>query len=406
MSIDERDLAARLDSELGTFAPGPLPLDTVIRRGKMTILRRRLTAVAAALAVLAAAVLVPTLIHALRPPPPVAPHYRVTVSPPGPGASSSLVARGTVNGARWTYEVFTGRHGLCEKYIWGFADCAGGPGSVGPSVGPGGEPAILSGFSAFAKPPGKRLVRVQMARGYVRGDVTRLRVLLGNGQILTLRPTPALGSGHGSWVAVAVPFESAIRKVIAYSAQGEVGYAIPFTGAQTIEFGRWLLPGQRALPRAAQRLIGKGTMRGGRRGDAWRMPWSVRAVIGPWGLCLQGSYPGLDRCLPAIRHVWSGSLVARLTSGVARLNPPGQAPRGLVTLQLAQEVRRLVVTGAGRRPLTLIPVRLGEWQYAVLAVHDSARSLHWTAYDRSGRRLGTGRLAGFSANWPRAFPLG
>jgi hypothetical protein len=66
----------------------------------------------------------------------------------------------------------------------------------------------------------------------------------------------------------------------------------------------------------------------------------------------------------------------------------------------------LLLTGAGRRPLTLIPVRLGEWRYAVLTVGDSARSLRWTAYDRSGSRLGTGRLAGFSANWPGAFPFG
>lgn len=388
MSIDERDLAARLDAELGTFAPGPLPLDNVIRQGKMVVLRRRLTAVAAALAVLAAAALAPALINALRRPPPVAPHYHVTVSPPGPGASSRLVATGTVNGARWSLKVWRQRgYGVCTQYTRNAHDCGGGP----VATGPGGKPAVLTDLLASARSPGKPYVRVHIVEGIVRGDVTRLRVLLGNGQALTLRPVPVLGRPylarrgpetawlHSSWVAVAVPFASAMREVIAYSANGEVGYAVPFTGAHSIEFARWLAPGQPALPAPAHRQIGKGKTDG--------VSWTVRAFIGPWGLCLRGHFPGLDFCFRAIAHLRPGALVARLAYSHS-------GHQSLVMLQLAPEVSRLTVTGAAGAPLSLTPVRLGGWGYVVVPAQDAYHPLRWTAYDNAGNRLGTGRPFG------------
>lgn len=377
MGIEEADLAARLDAEIGTFIPGPLPLDAVIRRGRAAVIRRRLGAAAATLALIVVAALAPVLLHALHRAAPVAPRYHVTVSPPGPGADSRLVARGTINRTRWSFTAWFDRRpgNVCWHYPGG-GGCVGGPRPRGTR----GAPASFDA-NPMARGPGEQYMRPQIVEGFVRRDVTRLRVLFGNGQALTLRPVPVLGRQYASWVAVAVPFADALREVIAYSAHGEIGYTVPFTGRHSIEFsGRWLLPGQPALPAAAHRLIGRGSSDGVR--------WSVRAYTGPWGLCLRGYFPGLDFCLPAIAHVAPGKLVTQLTSSHS-------GNQSLVTLQAAPDVRRLAVRGAARGTLNLTPVRLGAWGYAVVPVQDPGNVYRWTAYDAAGKQLGAGSVRQF-----------
>jgi hypothetical protein len=114
---DEHDFRAQLGTALDEFAPGPVPFHAVVRQGKAVMIRKRITAVAVGLAVLAAAALVPTLLHALHRTAPVTHHYHVTVKPrrqaprkawshPGSSiglAGSSLPAITNVNtGCAWS----------------------------------------------------------------------------------------------------------------------------------------------------------------------------------------------------------------------------------------------------------------------------------------------------------------
>ena len=104
MSIhDEQDLRGQLGTALDAFAPGPIPFDAVVRQGRSVVIRKRVTAVAVGLAVLAAAAMAPTLLHALHHPAPVTRHYHVTVNPPSPGSPRGLVASGLVNHAHWRF---------------------------------------------------------------------------------------------------------------------------------------------------------------------------------------------------------------------------------------------------------------------------------------------------------------
>ena len=214
---DEQDFRAQLGTALDHFAPGPVPFDAVVRQGKAVMIRKRVTAAVVGLAVLAAAALVPTLLHALHRPPPVAPHYHVTVNPPTPGAPQGLVASGLVNHGRWRLIVrYNARHEeTCILSIRGDENCGGG---VAPARGLAGAPASINADSNnFARLPKGRAFSVQMVDGYVRHDVHHIRVDLTNGQVLTLHPVPVLGSRYARWIAFAVPFAAAVREITVYS---------------------------------------------------------------------------------------------------------------------------------------------------------------------------------------------
>lgn len=100
------DLRETLDRALRSAEAAEPPVDKAMRRGKSIRLRRRLTAVAGVVVVVAAAL---TSFRSLSgtqalPSPVTNPGY-VTVSPPGPGSPPGLVASGTVGKQSWRITV-------------------------------------------------------------------------------------------------------------------------------------------------------------------------------------------------------------------------------------------------------------------------------------------------------------
>ncbi|MGO9080681.1 MAG: hypothetical protein ACLQDY_16815, partial [Streptosporangiaceae bacterium] len=202
MSIrDEQELRARLHGALDPVTPPPAPVGAAIRQGR-AIRRRRQAAVAIAAAVLtAAAVIIPQLVHLparqpASPRPPV-----VKVHPPGRGAPAGQISWGTINGRHWQvsaqqpaggYQCFDFSGNRCPEYVQA---------SV---LGPAGSPASFQNDGPFDG--------TQYAVGSVRRDVARLRVVLQDGTVLTLRPVPRYGR---RWVAFAVPGQLAVAKIIA-----------------------------------------------------------------------------------------------------------------------------------------------------------------------------------------------
>jgi hypothetical protein len=377
MSIhDEQDLRVRLGAALDDIAPRPVPLDAVVTRGRSVLIRRRVTAAAVGLAVLAAAALMPALVHALHRAPPVTPHYHVTVAKPGPGSPPGLVASGLVNHARWQQRYLLG-HGtqVCVSAAPRSEGCTGGP----PPRGQGGSPASLIGDpGGFARLPGGRWVKIQMLYGYVRQDVDRLRVELSNGQVLALHPVAVFGRRYASYVALAVPFAAAVTQVTAYSANGEVAHTVPFTGGGSIEIIRWLAPDQPAVPRPASGSAGSGTI-GGR-------PYAVRGWVGPWGSCFTSRTLPMDVCSDHAGALRPGTVVRGLVSS-------HETPLSLTVLQAASWVSYLIVTRSHGSALRLRPEIIGGQKYIVLPGLDHDNDVSWTAYDTAGRILGSGAVA-------------
>jgi hypothetical protein len=379
---DEHDFRAQLGTALDEFAPGPVPFEAVVRQGKAVVIRKRVTVIAASLAVLAAAALVPTVLHALRRPPPVTPHYHVTVTPPPPGSPRGLVATGLVNQARWQFFARHNEHPdeFCLESRLGTGAC-GSPGT--PPGGRAGAPATLSGDPQVARLPGGRWVRVQMVHGFVRHDVDHLRVGLSNGQVLTLRPVDLFGGKYARWVAFAVPFAAAVSEIRVYSASAELEHAVPFTGRGSIEIKRWLKPGQPDLPRPVAGRLGSGMVEGHH--------FVVRGYLGPWGICFRNA-PFAPYCSNQSGPLQPGTIVKNLQTAYV-----SQQHIGMSVLQVDPTVSYLLVTRVKGSVLRLSTKTLGPLKYCILPLDLRNRGVTWTAFDRAGHLLGSGsvtKLAG------------
>jgi hypothetical protein len=379
MSInEEQDLRAKLGSALDDLAPGPLPFDSVVRRGRAVMIRRRVTAAAVALAVLAAAALVPALLNALHRPAPITPRYHVTVQAPGAAAPFGLVASGLVNRAHWRFYARYSKHhdGLCLGSVPGDSACGGDR-----PRGRAGAPATLSGDAQqAARLPGGRWVRVQMVYGYVRDDVDHLRVTLSNGEVLTLHPAALFGKGYARWVAFAVPFATAVREIAVYAAKAELEHTVPFTGRGAIEFGRWLRPGHPDLPRPASGRVGSGTVEGHH--------WVVRGYVGPWGACFRNATVHMDICNGTSGILRPGTVVKSLATAYY-----SGEHIGLSVLQLRRDAAYLLVTRAKGGPLRLAAVALGAMKVCVLPLDLRNNNVSWTAYDAAGHLLDSGSVS-------------
>jgi hypothetical protein len=269
MSIrDEHDLRAQLGAALDGLTPGQLPLSAVVRQGRAVRARRLGIAAGLAVAVIAAAIAAPALlgVHG-RPPPAGHAHYRLTVHPPEPGSPRGLIAYGTVDGRRWRVTGFERRHH--GHHIVCFTASATHCMEGGPA------PASRHG------PPADQLAEIgtrpKFEIGVVRNDIAYLRVSLSNAQTLTLRPVSLFGRKYASYVAFAVPYAAAVRRISAYSQRSELAYAVPLTAAGHVVADRWLRPGQPPLPRPASYKIGSGR--------AYGYAWSTTLYVGPWGAC-------------------------------------------------------------------------------------------------------------------------
>ncbi|HEY6276663.1 MAG TPA: hypothetical protein VIX86_10060 [Streptosporangiaceae bacterium] len=354
MSIDdEQDVRAWLGTALDDFAPGPVPLGVIVRKGKTAVIRRRLT-VAYQLS--------------LPPPAPVAPvHYRVTVNPPGPGAARGLIASGRVNGRRWQVsgqrQRLSGQPSICFQAPSGGTCNAGGP----PRASRAGVPAYLTNGIGL---------RPVVSIGTVRDDVTYLQVTLSNGQRLTLHPVAIFGPGYARYVAFAVPASTTVTQISAYAGHAELAYTVPFTARGQVETVSWLRPGAPAGPRPARYLVGSGNADGQR--------WSEYAYTGPWGVCLVGA-GSASMCSP--------TGIGQLTSGqAARLIMESSGPGGtnFALVAASAVVSHLVVSRADGSTARVPAVPVDGARFAAFTSPPGNKVTHWVAYSAAGRRLASG----------------
>lgn len=389
MSVeDERDLREQLGTALHRFTPGPAPLNAVVGQGRTVMIRRRMLAAFGLAAVAAAAVITPfALRQANQPPAPAgSAHYWVAVSPPGPGSSKGLVAYGTINHQRWqlavTLESFSGQQSVC---FGGGACRQGSPAPASAS----GSPVSLTGSIA---------VRNQIDYGTVRTDVAYVQVKLTNGQALRLRPVAVFGRRYARYVAFAVPFSSDVTEVSAFSKHTGLGYAIPFTAAGNIGICRWLRPGQPALPAPATYKIGSGTAAG--------HAWSAAIYVGPWGTYIASNVAGhgdggtASECYADFGSALKpGQLVLARFGYTAIISYPTAA----ISLgQTAPSVSYLILSRADGGTIRVQTVWVGRLKFGayVTALDVAGRPVskalvvRWTAYDDSGRKLGSGTTAG------------
>ena len=222
MSIsDEHDLQDRLDQAFQAITPRQAPLDQAVRQGRLIRVRRRLAA-AAGLAVVAAGVAVPVLLHQQASQPVLngPRHPAVTVYPAGPHAPAGLIASGTAGGRRWRLTASKpgpagAAHGAQCFTVISLRNC-------GPVSGPRpsrSDPVSFTGTS-------DGFTDVQF--GPVSSAVSYVTARLADGTVLTLHPVSVYGT---RFVGYAVPRGVQVSSITAYSARGELASTIPFNAA-------------------------------------------------------------------------------------------------------------------------------------------------------------------------------
>lgn len=359
-----RDLQERLNAALTAVDPSPAPLDAAKAQGKKIRNRQRSGVLAGAVAVVAAAaVAVPVLTHHEALPSPAARHVRVTVNPPGPHAPAGTIASGLIGTKPWNIKIESATTRNCAISGAGLSMIACNGTLPEPDAA---DPIGFDGTSGSINGPGTGHVTFYVSFGIVRPDVVSARVLLGDGEVLTLRPATVDGK---RWVAFPDPAGVRVQSLTAYSRTGEIATAIPFTdSAGSPLFGEWLGPGQ-AVPGRLTVTIGSGTVNG--------TAWKVTAYVGPWGTCIgtgTGSY---------------GCFQGTATQGTWVLGGAGGVWYG----SAADSVSSVVITeknGATTRA-GIAPV--GPQKYWAVALSEqAANGAHWTAYDAAGKRVASGSL--------------
>jgi hypothetical protein len=374
MSIDEGDLRASLSTALDDLDYGPLPLSSVISRGRTVVVRRRLTAAVGALAVAIAAVAGPVIAHQVGRPvqPATSTHYHLTVYPPGPKSPSALIAYGRLNHRRWKVlgaaEGGSGQTNICFGAFEN--NCLVTP---IPVTRDKGEPVDFE--LAFGPAPMTLI-------GDVRSDVRFLQVSLNNGQIVTLKPVAIFGRSHASWVALVVPYAATVTMITAYSANGKVGYAIPFGRGALFSAMHWFAPGQAARPAPATYKIASGKVDG--------KSWAEYAYVGPWGSCITGAGVG-GGCIAKGLDGWGGVKPASLVRETAD-NP--HAPKVAYYLLVAKPAVSYVLVHFKHGAPIRVPAvsKGGGVKFAGFASAPPDAATHWVAYSASGKVLASGKL--------------
>jgi hypothetical protein len=351
-SDNEREIRDRLGGALDTIVPASPPVGTVIRQGRTIRVRRRIGMAAGLAVVLGLGAAVPGLSRLATQPPPTQPSYLVTVNPPGRNAPVGLIATGAINGKPWRVSLT----GSGDRIM------ALGPGLASFSVATltiGGAPV---GFNSVGSSSRTALVAV------VAKDVTDVAMSLPGGTVLDLHPVAY--RGH-RWVAVVVPTRLRIVNAVAYSAGGEIAYAVPYGNNSFIG---WLRPGQQGPARATIKIAS--TIPGGPSSP-------VHAYVGPWGLCFEGGPIG-DCVAGLFPLIGKGQLTTYMSCGPSRGT--------MIYLGVAApSVSSLRLRMADGSVATVQPVTVGKSKNYVFAVRKGLRFVHWTAYGASGQQLGAGR---------------
>jgi hypothetical protein len=352
---DERQLRQRVGGALETITPPLAPVDAVIRKGKAIRLRRRIGA-AAGLAAVAGIGIAVTALLPHRAQPPAAPGKPVvTVNPAGPHSPRGLISSGTVNGKSW--RVIAQKP---DQYHGQKEYCFGSSGAVSafechpPSTPDAADPVnftILGGG------------RVQLLYGAVAPRVTRADVLLADGTLLRLHPVAWFG---GRYVSFPLPADLPIARIVAYSGNAELRYAIPFHSAAGSTVANWLLPGQHGLPRRSYQ-IGSGSADG--------HPWSVTMHVGPWGYCTSGA---VANCVDTQATSMGNQLVSEASA---------HGSTGWDTGSATASVDHVIVTFSDGSTVTVRPAGAGGARFYAFAVPSGISARRVIYYAASGRPI-------------------
>jgi hypothetical protein len=375
---DETTIRSALAAMTAEQPPAPPGRYSAVARRVAANRRRRLASVALAVAILVATAMAIPLgwLRTGPPPPPAAPRYHVTVVRPPKGSPRSLVATGRINGLPWRAEVSRKSDGeVCETTV-----VAGGS-ETGCSSGP---PATMnpSGY------PVGNLETAQVNMATVRADVTDVQIAYTNGQVLNATPVSVFGRRYARYIAFAAPYDAAVTRITAFSAHGQIAYAVPFTASTDagIVLVRWLHPGQQARPRPVRYLAGTG-VRDGKR-------WRDELYVGPWGTCfVHPVSPDLTvafDCFPSLGWLQGKPRVATLIGFAHQLSLE------YVYGQAEPDVRYLIVTTAHGHTSRVPANRAGSRRFFVFVSQDADPAVRWAAYDAGGRVLASGpvRFAG------------
>ncbi len=370
MSYDERELRTSLGSALDELDYGSLPLESVISRGKSVVLRRRLTAVAGALVIAIAAVVSPVIVHQIghsaRPATPAP--YHITVHAPDPKSTPGLIAYGRLNHRRWHVT------GSAERFAGGMSVCFKAIGDACEQM-PIPLPTGKDAPAEFTVTVGERPM---VLIGDVRADVRYVRVSLNNGQTVTLRPVAVFGRAHASWIALMVPYAAAVTTITAYSATGELGYAIPFARGPQFSTVRWFAPGQIPPAKRSTYKIASGEVNG--------RPWSEYAYLGPWGTCVTGAGHGGKCVVGGLDQLGEGKPASLLILSLARHS----TSYGVIVAK--PTVSYVIVHFKNAAPLRVPTVSKGGVKFAGFAAVPPDAPVRWVAYSASGQVLASGRL--------------
>jgi hypothetical protein len=360
MSTDnERELRERLDGALGTITPSGPPVGAVLRQGRTIRTRRRAMVAAGLAAVVGLGVALPGLVAHVNSTPPLVRHsYRVTVNPVR-DTPSKLVFSGTINSRIWRFELDWDKGQVMQQ----------GPNESQNNLGdlpPSGQPAWFGEAGAGSGPDGQ----LQLF-GRVSRDVTRLAFNEPDGRIINVTPV----RWHGqSWAGVGIPARQRLRSVVAYTARGELGYAIPFTD-NTINV--WLKPGQPGLARQRARIA---------TGVLGRKRWSLEGYAGPWGICFTSTAGNGGGCFQAYgTRLRPGHFLSWMSCG-GFVGPGTNFWNG----QAASDVSYLEFRLSGGGVQRVAPVELAGFHYFALILGGQHRLTGWTAYGTSGQVLGSG----------------
>lgn len=354
-SVDEQDLGQRVGQALAAITSGPAPAAMIVAEGRRIRLRRRAALVGAVAVVAALAVSIPgPLYSVLRGGPPGPPTRPLTINKLGPIARHDVIGSGTLYGKPWTVRLTGGPSPV--------ATTAGLPvtGPLGTRHG-GSDPATFRDAGSGAQ---------RLLAGSVSPGVTYLTMRLAGGT--TYRLYPVAWHGH-RYVGLVVPWNLHVTRFTAYSAHGELAYAIPFPRVGDFPLVvSWLHPGA-AVPAVSSATVA-------RRWDArLNNGWSVQVKIGPWGTCLldQDGYLG-TWCRPTIAY--PPNAVTLVMTGPSMDEAAGITASAVAYLQLrlhSGKTTRLRVLHIG-----------GQGFYALSVLTDPVA--RWTAYTAAGHAIASG----------------
>ena len=402
------ELRDDLDQALRSVPISEAPVQRAMRDGRRLRGKRRLTVLAGALAIAAAAAGAPSLARDTAAAPPV-PLTGPTATPaatqtrpggdpvitdlPAPGATrevggltsrNGVIAAGTVGAARWQLTVRgPGKANpepadSCATVTFSTATPSANLGNgscldlqaVLGSMVSGGDPAALAGAGDGT---------TEVTFGEAADDVTFFIVTFTDGQHLKLIPVTSGGHRYVGWVAPQHMVVAGIRADLGgpYADSGQTATAVPYDPPGAVpSFGLWQRAGQAAPPRA-HAVIGQGTADG--------TAWSTSAYEGPWGTCVVVS-PNDTSC-------WRTRLATTTVLGGGAGGSTPESAYGSV----APGVARLRVTLSNGTTVQVTPVTVGDERLFACWTGAGVSPTGWTAYDAAGRVTGSHSMASSAA---------